>query len=149
MSADAGSTYCMRVRATNIAGDVGAWSEARCAAVPLDDRDLARRGAWREASGAENYSGTALVARARGAKLIRTVTGKQVSLLVTKRSDGGRVLIYRGDRLVKRMSLKASSTRHMQVLISSTKRVVTARYRIVVVSQGRPVTIDGMVVSRG
>jgi PKD repeat protein len=145
-----GSTYCLQVRATNIAHQTGAWSATHCTAVPLDDRDLAHDGRWRKVSDAQDYfMGTALVARDRGAALSRSVTGTRVSLLVTKRSNGGRVLVYRNDHLVKRVSLKATTTRSMQlVTIASSKTVTTARYTVVVVSRGRPVTIDGMVVSR-
>jgi hypothetical protein len=77
--------------------------------MPLDDRDLARRGKWREVRGDDNYMGTALVSRTRGASL--------------------------------------SSSRQL-VEVSFPDKVRTARYIVVVVSRGRPVTIDGFVVLR-
>jgi hypothetical protein len=144
-----GSTYCLRVRATNVADEVGPWSAMECTAVPFDDRNMNARGRWREASGNAYYEGTALVTRARGASVTRKVSGKQVALLVTRRPGGGKVLVFRGKRLVKRVSLGARTVKHQRfVTVSSTKRVKTARYRVVVKSRGKPVTIDGIAVSR-
>ncbi|PVG82930.1 hypothetical protein DDE18_11340 [Nocardioides gansuensis] len=144
-----GFTYCLRVRATNVAGVKGAWSKARCTAVPLDDSKMSRSGAWRGVAGEQHYMDRALTTRDHGATLARTVTGKRVALFVTRRPGGGRVLVFEGDRLVKRVSLSSKETRTMQrITIASHKRVTTARYRVVVVSRHRPVIIDGIAVSR-
>ena len=144
-----GTTYCLRVRGTNVAGVVGAWSESRCTALPIDDRRMSRSDEWRGTSRSRYYLGTAMVTRDRGAVLAKTVTGKQVFLLVTRRAGGGRVKVYEGDHLVKRVSLAARSTQAGQLIkIASHSRDTTARYRVVVVSSGKPVIIDGIAVTR-
>ncbi|WP_439939784.1 PKD domain-containing protein [Nocardia sp. N13] len=145
----AGYAYCMRVRGTNTAGVAGAWSEARCTALPLDDRSLSRKGDWRRASGTGYYMGTASITRQRGASLSKTVTGKQVYLLVGKRSGGGKVQVFVGKRLVKKVSLAARKARTSELItIASYATDTTKRYRIVVKSDGKPVVIDGLAVTR-
>jgi hypothetical protein len=94
--------------------------------------------------------GTASITSERGAALSKTVTGKQVYLLINKRSGGGKVKVYEGKRLVKKVSLAASKARKGQQLITiaSHSEDTTARYRIVVKSSGKPVIIDGLAATR-
>jgi PKD repeat protein len=150
MPAQAGYTYCMRVRGTNTSAVVGAWSAPSCTTMPLDDRSLARKGDWRRASASKYYMGTASITRERGATLSKTVTGKQVYLLVNQRSGGGKVKVYEGNRLVKKVSLAARASRKGQQLITIASHAedTTARYRIVVTTSGKPVIIDGLAVTR-
>ena len=149
MPGQAGYTYCMRVRGTNTAGVAGAWSEARCTALPLDDRSLSQSDDWRRAGGTKYYMGTALITRERGATLSKTVTGKQVYLLVARRSGGGKVKVYEGNKLVKKVSFAARATETGQLItIASHTEDTTARYRVVVKSSGKPVIIDGLAVTR-
>ncbi|HEY0644389.1 MAG TPA: PKD domain-containing protein, partial [Nocardioides sp.] len=145
----AGYTYCMRVRGTNTAGVVGAWSDTRCTSLPLDDRALSRKGQWRKAGGTAYYMGTASITRERGASLSKTVTGKQVFLLIAKRSGGGKVKVYEGDKLVKKVSLTAKKAETgLLVPIASHTEDTTSRYRVVVKTSGKPVIIDGLAVTR-
>lgn len=144
-----GSTYCMKVSAVSRTGVVGRASALRCVTVPIDDRQLVRRGAWQMTSLRGTYLGTALKTSSRGASVTKTVTGKTVALLVGKLPRGGRVAVYRGHRLVKRISLKSPTFRPRQlVMVSDGRRVTTARYRVVVTSKGAPVIIDALAVSR-
>ena len=145
----AGYTYCTRVRGTNTAGVVGAWSGSSCTSLPLDDRALLRKGAWRKAGGTAYYMGTASITRERGASLSKTVTGKQVFLLIAKRSGGGKVKVYEGTKLVKKISLTAKRARTgLLVPVASHTEDTTSRYRVVVKSSGKPVVIDGLAVTR-
>ncbi|HLN75837.1 MAG TPA: hypothetical protein VK204_02255 [Nocardioidaceae bacterium] len=143
-----GTTYCMQVRGQNMAG-MGPLSGERCVSIPLDDRQLAKKGAWKKAFSKSAYLRTLLKTTARGASVTSTVTGKRVSLVVTKLPKGGKVSIYKGKRLVKRVSLNATRTRTKEYIpILKSTRVTTARYRVVVTSKGAPVLIDGLAVSR-
>ncbi len=143
-----GKTYCIRVQGVNAAGG-GEFSAGRCVTVPMDDRALARRGAWQKARAPHTYMGTVLKTRSRGATVTKTVTGKRVALIVTKLPGGGRVLVFRGNQLVKSVSLRATRLRSMQLVpIADRRRVTTATYRVVVVSRRAPVLLDGFVVSR-
>ena len=144
-----GRTYCLRVRGANATGVMGEYSEWTCSALPLDDRDLARRGAWKRISPKHAYLGTALRTRARGASLAKHVTGRHVSLLVTKVPAGGRVVVYKGDTVVRRISLSSETGRHQALVrIASHDKVRSGTYRIVVKSKGKTVIIDGLAVSR-
>jgi hypothetical protein len=93
--------------------------------------------------------GTASITRQRGATLSKTVTGKQVYLLVGKRSGGGKVKVFVGKRLVKKVSLASRKARTSELItIASYATDTTKRYRIVVKSDGKPVVIDGLAVTR-
>ena len=144
-----GNTYCMQVRGYSAAGVPGNLSAQRCVTVPLDDRQLAKRGAWKKVTAKGAFLSTALKTTRRGATVSSTVTGKKVSLVVTKMRRGGTVKIFQGKRLVKRVSLNAKRTRPMQfITIANRPNVTTAKYRVVVISKGRTVMIDGLAVSR-
>ena len=144
-----GRTYCLQVRGAGATGVMGAYSKATCSAVPLDDRDLARRGAWKRVTPKHAYLDTALRTRARGATLAKHVTGRHVSLLVTKVPSGGRVVVYKGDTVVRRISLSSETGRHQALVrIASQDKVRSGTYRIVVKSKGKTVIIDGLAVSR-
>jgi PKD repeat protein len=145
----AGYTYCMRVRGTNTAGVVGAWSAPRCTSLPLDDRAMSRKGKWRKAGGTAYYMGTASITRQRGASLTKTVTGKQVFLLIAKRSGGGKVKVYEGSKLVKKVSLSTKRAETgLLIPIASHTEDTTSRYRVVVKTSGKPVIIDGLAATR-
>jgi hypothetical protein len=144
-----GATYCMRVRGTAGGGTQGAFSNRRCTAVPLDDRNLTRRGPWATTSPGSAYLGTSLSTTRRGAALVKRVTAKNISLVVTKVRGGGVVQVFRNGRPIKRISLAATSTRPMSfVKVASTAKATTATYRVVVISRGKRVVIDGLGVSR-
>lgn len=144
-----GSTYCIQARGVSSTGLMGRYSAARCVTVPLDDRQLDKRGAWKKVTAKGAFLRTALRTTSRGATLTKTVTGSKVALVVTKLPRGGKVSVFQGKRLVKRFSLSARRAQSMQFLtIADRSRVTTARYRVVVVSRGRTVMIDGLAVSR-
>lgn len=144
-----GRTYCMQARGKYEVGTVGSYSPSRCTAVPLDDRNLSRSRYWSALSPANAYLGTAMRTSRKGAAMAKTVTGKNVSLIVTRSRGAGLVNVYRGTRLIKRINLAATTTRPKQfVPIASYRTAATSTFRFVVVSKGKPVTIDGLAVSR-
>jgi hypothetical protein len=144
-----GRTYCMAARGTNQSGSVSAYSPARCTAVPLDERNLTRTKKWKAVSSRSAYLGTLMRTTSKGAAMSRTVTGKHVSLIVSKSRGAGTVNVYSGGRLVKRISLAASRTLSRQFIpIASYTTARTSTYRVVVVTKRRPVAIDGLAVSR-
>ncbi len=144
-----GRTYCMAARGTNQAGSVSLYSAPRCTAVPLDERNLSRTKKWKAVSSGSYYLGTGMRTTSKGAAMSKTVLGKHVSLIVAKTRGGGSVYVYSGGRLVKRVSLAATRTLTKQfVPIASYTTARAATFRIVVVTRRKPVTIDGLAVSR-
>lgn len=143
-----GTTYCLRVSGRDEFGTAGRVSSPRCTAVPLDDRNLNRSGAWRNVSSKGSYLGTVRRSSRKGSALSRTVAARHVALVATKGPAMGRVAVYRGRTLVKRISLAASSVhKRVTVPVAAYARPVTGTFRIVVISRGRPVLIDGLAVS--
>jgi hypothetical protein len=144
-----GATYCMRVQGTDAAGNIGKWSSPRCTAVPLDDRRVNKSTQWKAVKNRAAYLETLLKTRSSGARLTKKVAGKHVSLVVTKSPGSGRIAIYKGRTLVKRVSLNAAQRRDKVFIpVLATRRVQTSNIRVVVLTRGKPVLIDGLAVSR-
>lgn len=144
-----GTTYCLRVRGTDALGNTGSWSRARCTAVPLDDRNLKRIGRWRQGRSKGSYLGTVVRTKAKGAFLAKPVRGKNIALVVTKGPRMGRVAVFHGRSLVKRVGLRAPVVRKAKVVpLASYGKVRKGNLRVVVISKRRPVVIDGLAVSK-
>ena len=99
-----GETYCFKARGTDRFGNTGPWSAVRCTAVPLDERSMAVAGSWRKAASAGSYLGTVMRSTAKGAALAEVISAKRIGLVVTKAPGSGKVAVYRGRTLVKRIS---------------------------------------------
>ena len=144
-----GETYCFKARGTDRFGTTGPWSAVRCTAVPLDERSMAVAGSWRKAASAGSYLGTVMRSTAKGSALSEVVSAKRIGLIVTKAPGGGKVAVYRGRTLVKRISLASDSVRkRVFVPVASYERQTRASFRVVVLSSGRQVVVDGLAVSR-
>jgi hypothetical protein len=143
-----GRSYCFQVRAADALDNTGAWSHRRCTAVPLNDRNLSRVGAWRSVRSDGSYQDDVLRSRRRGAALWAPVATRRVALLATRAPGNGEVAVYLGTRLLRRVSLDADRVRrHVRIPVASFDRRVSGRLRVVVTSQGRPVSIDGLATS--
>jgi hypothetical protein len=143
-----GRTYCFLAVATDATGNTGAWSDRRCTAVPLNDRNLNRAGAWRPAASVGSYQDDVLRSRRRGATLWVPVATKRVALLATRAPGSGEVAVYLGRTLLRRVSLDADSVRRdVRIPIASFDRRREGRLRVVVTSRGRSVSIDGLATS--
>lgn len=144
-----GETYCFKARGTDRFGNTGPWSAVRCTAVPLDERSMAVAGSWRKAASAGSYLGTVMRSTAKGAALTEVISAKRIGLVVTKAPGSGKVAVYRGRTLVKRISLASDSVRkRVFVPVASYERQTRASFRVVVLSSGRWVVVDGLAVSR-
>jgi hypothetical protein len=87
-----GSTVCFSTRARDRAGNVSAYSVARCTAFPLDDRALHRRGRWTRIRNRGFYSGALLKSTTIGSTLTSPVlTGGRLALLVSTGPHGGTI----------------------------------------------------------
>ncbi|WGL53064.1 DUF1906 domain-containing protein [Nocardioides sp. BP30] len=65
----AGEQYCIKVRATDRAGNTSAWSRSVCTTRYVDDRRLSPSKGWHKAHNAAAYARTTTVARHKGRTL--------------------------------------------------------------------------------
>jgi len=144
-----GYTYCVSVRARNMAGQLSTWTGSRCLARALDDRRLAPSAGWRTRTGAQYYAGTFRATTQKGATLSRTgAKVKRVGVVATTCRVCGVVNVLVDGEKVGRINLAADRTRRRQVLMLPAfprgKATVTVKVR----SSGKRVQIDGIVLSR-
>jgi hypothetical protein len=148
LGAAKGSTYCFSVRARDRAGNTSGWSPERCTAVPLDDRNLTASTGWAHSTANAYYAGTMSNAVSTGRTLTRTgVHAKKIALLATTCTGCGAVAIYWNGRLIKTVSLKASTTHYKQVIVVWTfSNVSSGTIVIKTLNSGRSY-IDGLGLS--
>jgi hypothetical protein len=95
------------------------------------------------------FRGATLKSSTRGASLIRrNVRAKRISLLATVCKSCGKVEVRLGTRLLKTIDLHAKATRTRQIraaLVATGIRRGTLTIRVV--TQGKPVRIDGIGLS--
>jgi hypothetical protein len=144
-----GYTYCFRIKATDGAGNTG-YSNTRCFAVALDDRSAAASSGWTRGTGSSYYKGTVTSTKKLGATLTRTggVSIKHVGVVAKTCSSCGTVGLYIGSKYLGKINLASSAT-HYKVIkmlpaISARSGTVTVK----VLSSGKTVAIDGVVISR-
>jgi hypothetical protein len=142
-----GYTYCLRVTATDNAGNVGI-SAPRCFAVALDDRSLSRSSGWSLGTGTAYYLHTVTTTKTRGAKLTRTGgrSLRHVGIVATTCPTCGTVAVYVGTTLIGTVNLAASTT-HTRVIKLLAAGGRTGTVTVKVTSSGRLVAIDGLVLS--
>jgi hypothetical protein len=144
-----GSTYCFRSRGTDTLGNVGAWAApARCTAIPLDDRDLAASSGWDKVPAAGYFEDTAMVASARGSSLL--VTGakvRRIAVEVQQCSTCGVVGVFVGDVLLDEIDLHADHAKRVVVSLGP-EPLRTATVKLKVLSQGKPVKVGALAISR-
>jgi hypothetical protein len=144
-----GSTYCFSARAVDGAGNVSDWSAEKCTALPLDNTALSHSAGWTKKRAAGHYLGTYSVSSRRGASLARTNVGAtRIAVVVTKCRSCGVLGMYWNGTLLRRVNLAALTTAKKQLIqapLFSTLRRGTVK--LVVLSSGKPVMVDGLAVS--
>ncbi|WP_028638902.1 hypothetical protein [Nocardioides sp. URHA0032] len=150
-----GSTYCYRARATDAVGRVSPWPvgwgvDTNCATVPLDDRVFAAGPAWKRQTGAGYYHRSLLATTRQGATLrLDTGPANFVYLVVATGPTAGRIQTRMGFER-RTINLKTTSTKAL-VLRKAVHEVgnpATGILKIRVLSDGKPVRIDGVAVRR-
>jgi hypothetical protein len=144
-----GSTYCIYVRARDVAGNVSAWSAPRCIARALDDRALAASNGWAFRHGPAFYRHTITSGRGQGIRLsLHHRAASRVVVVATTCPTCGTVTVSQGRRLASGVNLR-SGRRHNQVLSTVATRVVRSGViRIRVTSSHASVLIDGLGIVR-
>lgn len=146
-----GTEYCVSVRARDKAGNVGAWSAARCFARPLDDRSLAAAtSGWTRGTSSAHYAGTWTGTRAYGARLVRTSAhAKRVVLVVTTCSTCGKVEVWIGSTKIGTVSTYSSTTHYRaQRTLPVQSYVRAGTLTVKSVTSRRPLYVDAVVLRR-
>lgn len=145
-----GSTYCFSVRAMDQAGNTSGWSTERCTVAPLDDRNLTRSGPWSSRQGRAFYLRTLTKTKQEGASLVaRRVRVRDIYVVAQTCPGCGRVAILFDGTRVATVRLDSGRTRNKRVIhaagFGSLRR---GTVKLVVLSRGSPVNIDGLALSR-
>lgn len=150
LRATPGSTYCFSARAADAAGNVSSWSDERCTVVALDDRSLSARSGWARRTGKVHYLRTFTKTKRRGARLVSPrVRVRQINLVAQRCRGCGRVAVFFDGNRVGAANLEARRTFNKRVIrIADLGSVRRGKIRIVVLTSGEPVKVDGLALSR-
>ena len=143
-----GGTYCLSVRAYDRLTNRTGWSPETCVARPLDDRSLSAGSSWQRKTGSSYYLQTFTTTKTYRAAMTRT--GEQltrVGVVATTCPTCGKVRILVAGQSVGVIDLTASSTHYRRTLLLDPFTYRTGTVRVRVISSGRTVQIDGLVVS--
>jgi hypothetical protein len=146
----AGWTKCYRVRARDSARNQSLWTEQRCVASPLDDRNLvARTAGWTNGTSAARYRGTMRSAWAPGRHLsLANVHAKRLWLVATTCSGCGVLAVLWNGQLLKVVDLESATTEHRRVIgLAAFGATRTGTIDLVTLDAGI-VSIDALGVSR-
>ena len=149
LDAAPGHRYCFSTRARNEAGAVSGWSTEKCATVPFDDRQLAATGSWARVSRTGFLRGTASRTTQQWAALAsRPGYVREVGVIASVGPNAGRVAVLVGGHRVGTISLRSATAKDRALIMLP--RLQKGRYgvvRLVVLTSGKTVRIDGLAVS--
>ncbi|WP_134765995.1 hypothetical protein [Nocardioides sp. 1609] len=143
-----GTTYCFAVRATDGSGNVGPVSAERCDAVPLDDRDLRRRGRWESTRDRAAYGNGLSASTRRGATLSVPVLARRLALTVRRCRTCGKIAVTVGDRRLGTIDLAGRAGLVTHVLLAAGQSEARGTLEIRVLTRGRLVQVDAVGASR-
>jgi hypothetical protein len=149
LTASPGSTYCLSARASDAVGNRGSFGREECTAIPGDVSMLARKGSWVRKFRRGHYLGSYLTGKRRGDSLSVRVSARRLALVATRCPRCGVVDVYLGKRRLRRINLEAKTPRKKQLIhVARFARVLTGEVRITIVSDKRPVLLEGLGASR-
>jgi hypothetical protein len=130
-----GHTYRARVRAIDVAGNIGAWvsgSTFRLTAYQESSAAIRWSGTWRAGVNTAFWGGRDRYATATGAKASLTFTGRSFAWVGSLGPSRGWVNVYVNGRFVKSVNLHATTNAYRRVLFSTSwptaaSRTVTIR----------------------
>lgn len=145
-----GFTFCFTARARDKALNLSAFGEEVCTAVPTNDRQMDASSAWDRKRGSGYYLGTYSEAKREGATLrLRDVFARRIVLVATTCDGCGKVGVYRGSTLLRRISLDGGSTDRKRFfdVVAFPDVTSLASVKVKVLSSGKPVRIEGLGIS--
>lgn len=144
-----GTTVCFNARARDKAGNVSAWTADHCTAAALDDASLSASTGWTRGRISSYYAGTYSKAAKTGVTLTRTgLRVHRLALVATKCHGCGTVGAYWNGKLLKTISLSASSTALRQTFAITNFSGVNAGTLVLKTLNKYPVYIDGLALNR-
>lgn len=147
-AAQLGRTYCFETQAIDALGNLGHRSALRCTTVPLDDKQLSGSG-WNRSTKAGHFRSTTTSTITKGRQLTRTgITARRLALVAAKVPNGGTVKVFWNGSAVRTISLKGTAAKKVVLPIVTFPGQRTGKLAIKVVSKGKPVLIDGLVVAK-
>ena len=137
-----GRSFCFWVRAVDVLGRTGDYSERGCTTTPVDDRLLEREGSWRARHGGLYYRGTFLESRESGARLTlpSLPVKRNFGVLLGKGPGYGSVRVTVGEWSAV-FDLDRSDVGTVKILVFGARSVPLT---ITTLSDGRPVRVDGV-----
>lgn len=149
LAAVPGYRYCFSSRARNEAGAQSAWSDEKCTTVPFDDRQLTARGDWVRVSRQGFLRETASRTTDQWASLSAGPGYvREVGVIASTGPNGGRVAVLVGSRRIGTISLVSATAKDRTLLMLP--RLAQGKYgsvRLVVLTSGKTVRIDGLAIS--
>ena len=144
-----GGTVCFAVRAHDRAGNVGAWSAHRCVTRHVDERTAFQRGTWDYVYSPALLGYDGLRSTQQGAALSsRLTTVRRVGVVASTCPTCGTVGVYVGGALVGKISLVSSQLAHRRLLVLPAFSARSGAVSVRVLTTGRPVLLDGLLLSR-
>lgn len=117
-----GKVYRYRVRATDVVGNVSAWTTSPPFVISRKQESAAAivySGPWGLAASTSYSAGKARWATAAGASATLSFTGESVAWVSSKSTTRGSAEVYVDGVLVKTVSLKKAATTHRQVVFGT------------------------------
>ena len=140
-------THTFTAKARDELGNADSTPETWTWTVPHDDRAMSSREGWSRVTKGSFWRDSALRAIQRGATLVRDdVQTRRLAVMATTCSGCGTVDVFHGKERVKRLSLDSPTTTHRRLFTVKTYDWLSRAkdLRIVVVSSGKRVLIDGV-----
>ncbi len=138
------------VAGTDHAGNTDPTPAVNRFTVPVPSRKLRARGGWSKGTAFGYFFSGYSTTKKKGATLSAARAGTRAVALVATRCRGcGSVKVTYGGKVLKKVSLAASSRRKRQLIpIGSWAARHGGRFSVVVTSSGKPVTIEGLGFSK-
>ena len=114
--------------------------------IPAPARSLVRSTGWRLAAQSSAYDGRVLTTTRRNASASYSVRGaRRLALVVGGGTTHGTVRVYAGSRLLRTISLRTTRTVSKRVVpVTTFGAAWTGKVRVVVVTSGRTVRLEGI-----